>query len=435
MAVPFIASTSELLNCFPDLFKFDSSVKYKTNKREYRDIFRGCVNESASYLKPGNRDSIPGFSFNSKNGSRSLNDFMFYYYSGGMPVVDYDTITKEEVLNRLKECAYSPVSINILNKVKRKLRITIKEIREVSGVRFCMAKTPDQTKSYCVPVKVSHFDWVENETKIDNGFYRCMIFDPILLPTVEELNSPEIEQSPCSILGYSTRVDEYFTIPTQQPKGKPLLGVELELEGIDGEKLRLIHGVLKNHCIFKRDGSLSNGVEIVSKPAIIDEHRKEFEAFFLSPHNLEANNSCGLHVHMDRKSLSFLRLGKIMEFINREDNANFITKVAGREQNSYCRRDISKDLYFPKDNQNGGDRYSALNLQPQATVEFRLFNSTTNFHEFMSRLEFVQALWEFVQPGVAKGLSSLKQATSHEAFIQYVQSQGRNGFPYLIKAI
>ena len=89
--------------------------------------------------------------------------------------------------------------------------------------------------------------------------------------------------------------------------GPNYLGVELEVEvkgGYSiGQPARIAKEKLGDFVILKSDGSLSNGFEIVTCPASLDEQRKRWGAFLdCPPPSLRSFNTdtCGLHVHCSR---------------------------------------------------------------------------------------------------------------------------------------
>jgi hypothetical protein len=87
-----------------------------------------------------------------------------------------------------------------------------------------------------------------------------------------------------------------------------------------------------------------------------------------------------------------------------------------------------RTITFPWRYKNGGDRYNALNLNNQNTVEVRLFATPINYKEFAMRLQFVQALVDYCMP--AQSNEALKKQTHHEAFVAWLSNRKRM-FPEL----
>ena len=237
---------------------------------------------------------------------------------------------------------------------------------------------------------------------------------------------------------YSARAPDYLKYKigkySKETFKEPLfLGVELEYN-TPNKDIALLHAArtLATHAIFKRDGSINNGFEIVTTPATLDEHLKEFSLFFGKINLFEAHQSCGMHVHISRKPLSKLTEGKLVEFMNREDNRNFIETIAGREANSYCRQDTDRTISYPFLNTDGA-RYNTLNINNRHTLEFRIFSSPKSFEDLKYKLEFVVALTTFCSPcnSTAK---TLKDSTCHNSFLDFVKINKKD-YPSLYKEV
>lgn len=233
------------------------------------------------------------------------------------------------------------------------------------------------------------------------------------------------------ILPYSTRAETKFDFKVGKDKFA-FLGVELEVScGSYGreEPARVVKKLLKDHCILKSDGSVNNGFEIVSAPAHIDVHKENFSKFFDSlPEELCEDDSCGMHVHIDRNSLSVTQISRMAEFMN--NNTKFIEKIAGRKLNTYCKDNngFNKSGAF-KSKATGSDRYAAINLCPKRTVEVRIFASTLDKSTFERNLEFVKALVKFSRPGELE--VSVKETLTHNHFLKWMAGQPRSEYPAL----
>ena len=233
------------------------------------------------------------------------------------------------------------------------------------------------------------------------------------------------------IHNYSTRVESMLKFKATKVRPNTVyLGCELEYETNNRNRAQLGVGKLMHgHALMKSDGSIRNGFEIVTCPATLDIHLQVFKSFFDNlPPDLKIEKNVGMHVHISRKPLSQLTLGKMTEFLNRAENKLFIAFIAGRTDNSYARMDSGRNVTYPWRNKHGGDRYNALNLNNQNTVEVRLFATPMNYKEFASRLQFVQALVDYCMP--AQSNESLKKQTHYEAFVDWLSSRKRM-FPEL----
>ena len=233
------------------------------------------------------------------------------------------------------------------------------------------------------------------------------------------------------IHNYSTRVENMLKFKATRVRPNTVyLGCELEYETNNRNRAQIGVGKLMHgHALMKSDGSIRNGFEIVTCPATLDIHLDVFKKFYDNiPPDLRIENNVGMHVHISRRPLSQLTIGKLTEFLNRLDNKQFIGHIAGRIDNAYARMDSGRTIIFPRKNRHGGDRYNALNLNNEKTIEVRLFATPMNYKEFASRLQFVQALVDYCSP--AQSSESLKKQTHYESFMHWLSSR-RRMFPEL----
>ena len=233
------------------------------------------------------------------------------------------------------------------------------------------------------------------------------------------------------IHNYSTRVEQLLKFKATRVRPNTVyLGCELEYETNNRNRAQLGVGKLMHgHALMKSDGSIRNGFEIVTCPATLDIHLDIFKKFYDNmPPDLKIANNVGMHVHISRKPLSQLTIGKLTEFLNRLDNKEFIHHIAGRIDNQYARMESDRTITFLRKHRSGGNRYNALNLLNEKTIEVRLFATPMNYKEFASRLQFVQALVDYCSP--AQSNESLKKQTHYQAFMHWLSSRKRM-FPEL----
>lgn len=88
-----------------------------------------------------------------------------------------------------------------------------------------------------------------------------------------------------------------------------------------------------------------------------------------------------------------------MSIINHTDNVQTLSKIAGRDCNSYCANLNTKQKSQILNDLKQRERYRATNLTKK-TLEVRVFASTTNIDELLGRVEFIFALVEWTK---AKG--------------------------------
>lgn len=252
-----------------------------------------------------------------------------------------------------------------------------------------------------------------------------------------------------SLLSSSTRATDFFKFKRSKDlRGKTkskYMGVELEFEARGAPLNKGIKYTKKHtstHAIIKRDGSLTNGLEICSAPADIDVHLEEFKPFFthFKFSSLHASNNTGMHVHVGKGKPVFdvqgkkighdilnpLTLGKLTYFMSKESNKEFLINIAGRENAHYARLGTAESLskYFTK-----GDsgKYHALNTSPSETIEFRIFATPERYTTFAKNMEFCDALTEYCRPG-----NSSFADMSHEKFTSYVK-KNRGQYKHLTR--
>jgi hypothetical protein len=77
--------------------------------------------------------------------------------------------------------------------------------------------------------------------------------------------------------------------------------------------------------------------------------------------------------------------------VNDPQNDAFITALARRYNTTYCKV-AEKNI---EDAHLAGDRYEAINLTGNATIEFRVFRGSLKYEAVIAAVEFCHALLEF----------------------------------------
>jgi hypothetical protein len=147
------------------------------------------------------------------------------------------------------------------------------------------------------------------------------------------------------------------------PPGNKTLGIEIE-----GYKRNPQYYEYNGFFYFTRDGSLNEpptrmyGVEMVSQPLTPCWLKKEIKK--LEKKDIwQVNDTCGIHIHVNRKWLSEKKAKKISSFLSSLSNDDWIL-FFGRKSNRYCTKVWDRD-----------SRYSAINVSNTHTIEFRMFSS------------------------------------------------------------
>ena len=182
------------------------------------------------------------------------------------------------------------------------------------------------------------------------------------------------------------------------PKDDLYLGLELEVYVSDdlNDTANTVSDLLEGYAILKEDGSISMpGFEIVTAPCSLNIHREKITEFFSNNPDIDTDDdiNIGLHIHISRKPISQLSIGKLLVFINNPDNQDKIVAIAGRPSNNWAKLSPKKITDIKKQT----SRYEAVNLQNNDTVEFRIFASTVDHKLILARLEFVHSLTVWVK--------------------------------------
>lgn len=210
---------------------------------------------------------------------------------------------------------------------------------------------------------------------------------------------------------------------------------DCDCEGPSGDVMSAVRRVAAEAgewAICKSDSSLDDGLEIVSVPATLSWHALNVPQFLQTAQTYLSgwpHNDCGIHVHVGRKQLSALTLGKVLCFMHHPDNQAFVTLVAGREPISYCMRGGIKKLTCERDERSLG-RYQAVNLNTRGnkTVEFRIFRSNVSPAGFMKNLEYVHAICTWAREAAPANEKLLRVP----AFVHWVK-RNRALYPMLVR--
>ena len=255
----------------------------------------------------------------------------------------------------------------------------------------------------------------------DGNYYRCADCGDAYLPGCLTYHDGDDEHYCNDCIGDhleddedgcgSNRIHDYSYKPRAtffgDGKDKLFLGVELEVNTRDSSHAGVVNGMLncgEGHVYLKRDGSLSNGFEIVTHPHDLKSHGELWQNWE-APSGMTShmNGECGIHVHVSRAALSAYQVGKVLLFINDPKNKAFIETIAQRSTERWARLIPSKGIksarHCPE------SRYEAVNLCNRSTIEFRIFRGNTRRERIMKCIEFSHAVCSFVKQESAANLT------------------------------
>lgn len=201
--------------------------------------------------------------------------------------------------------------------------------------------------------------------------------------------------------------------------GDLYMGVELEIDR--GEGSVTTASEIKTKQIYcKHDGSLGGeGIEIVTHPCTLGYHINELgwdrviETALRNDYESHNAGTCGLHVHVNRTFFGDdpesqeINISKVVILVQRfweqivvfsrrrrSDLDRWAKKPCAdfkkEDTDSETRRKIRDERY-------DGDRYRAINLQNNNTIEFRMYRGTLKLETLLATLQFTDGLCRYAK--------------------------------------
>ena len=215
------------------------------------------------------------------------------------------------------------------------------------------------------------------------------------------------EESHSIIHDYSYKPEPIF-----KGHGNRYFGVELEIDGAGkdddyAEELLEIANRHEENLYIKTDGSLDDGMELVSHPMSLAYHKgfcwnEIMHTAKLQGYRSHNTSTCGLHIHVNRNCLGNNAdeqdevISRILFFV--EKNWNELLKFSRRSEynmNRWAARygfeKTGREILSKAKKGNNG-RYAAVNLCNYATIEFRMFRGTLKYNTFIATLELVNLI-------------------------------------------
>lgn len=221
----------------------------------------------------------------------------------------------------------------------------------------------------------------------------------------------------------------YKPYPIFYGEGERFFGVELELDGggKNGDKAQQILDVANNqieHLYIKGDGSLDDGIELVTHPMTLNYHlntmswedilQKSISLGYFS----HQTKTCGYHIHVNRtafgddEGMQEACISRVLFFVERFWNE--LLRFSRRSENQLKRWAARYGLkLYPKEVMDSAKysnmgRYSCVNICNRDTIEFRLFRGTLKLNTLYATLQLVDEICNvaiFLSDGELQNLS------------------------------
>lgn len=211
-------------------------------------------------------------------------------------------------------------------------------------------------------------------------------------------------------------------------KGTRFFGVELEIDAgghidANAEKITSVANTDERRIYIKHDGSLNDGMEIVTHPMTLDYHLKEMpwkeilsEAISLG-YRSHKTTTCGLHVHINRSAFGETheeqeeRISRVLFFVERfwQELLKFSRRTESQIARWAARYGIKDNPKATLDNakKNCSGRYSCVNLTNYNTIEFRIFRGTLKYNTLAATLQLVNRICDLAINLTDKELTQL----------------------------
>ena len=242
---------------------------------------------------------------------------------------------------------------------------------------------------------------------------------------------------------------DFYRCDDEPVTTKEYFGVELEVdEGDDkNECAKEIDSESGMKMYFKEDGSLGDeGFEIVSSPATLRYHLEnanweeminKAKSYGFRSHD---TSTCGMHVHVSRKAFGETYVEQelhiaILMMLESKFAEKFHT-FARRYSSQWAKDnliDIDKNDDYKaikeKSDAFKSDRYYAINVCNDATVEFRCFKGTLKYTTFVATLQFVATMTRYCQQITTADVESVQWEdifanTEYPELREYMVSRG-----------
>lgn len=255
----------------------------------------------------------------------------------------------------------------------------------------------------------------------------------------EDLDDSYDERNDSGIHGYAFKPSPEFHFMSDESRSVPTFGIELETECVGASPHELANGWLnrsdsEGDFYLKFDGSLDNGIEVVSHPRSLASWREfcavDFAVTLYEMARMGARawnvDTTGLHVHVGRAAFDspthLARFGLLLNR-NRQDAKRF-----AQRDSSYANFDIndqdatgqySTTIYKAK-NPYASSHFDAVNMSGNdgSTIEV----PSLAIGRVLAAIEFVAGAVEYTRTLTAQ--SAVNGGLRYERFAAYLQNEG-----------
>ncbi len=203
----------------------------------------------------------------------------------------------------------------------------------------------------------------------------------------------------------------YKPAPIFYGEGNRFFGVELEVDegGELNENAEKVMDIAneKNYLVYcKHDGSLNDGFEIVTHPMTLEYHQKNvpwediMRTLISDGYLSHQSGTAGLHIHVNRTAFGEIYeeqdacIARVLYFF--EKHWEELLKFSRRSENQlrrwaarYGLKENPREILDHAKKGYGNGRYTCVNLENNATIEFRMFRGTLKYNSFIATLQLV----------------------------------------------
>lgn len=244
-------------------------------------------------------------------------------------------------------------------------------------------------------------------------------------------------------------VHEYDYMPDLDffgDENKLFMGLEVEMDegGESHTKAQQITSTGDGHVYCKHDGSLSDGIEMVTHPATVQYHLSKFpwkqlcqEAKSLG-YRSHDTSTCGLHVHMSRKGFGEnwdeidLNIAKLLLFFenNWADLVRFSRRTMG-QLNRWAGRygmNHGDDHWALLNRAKNAGKYYSVNLNHSETVEIRIFRGTIKYETIYATIQLLDTIVELCKETSVNDMQNI-------TFVEVFKRANKKGYKELVEEI